>query len=57
MNSTDLKQRTKNFAKRVLKVVDEILEERLVKPLLEEANELVAIMTTSRKTACKGRTR
>ena len=115
MTSEELKQRTKDFAKRVLKVVDAlpnsikgraignqlvrsgtsvaanyraacrgrskaefsaklgtvveeadesalwleliiedgILEESLVKSLLDEANEIVAIMAASRKTACK----
>ena len=115
MTSEELKQRTKDFAKRVLKVVDalpntikgraignqlvrsgtstaanyraacrgrskaefaaklgtvieeadesalwleliiedRILKAQLVQPLLDEANEIVAIMTASRKTACK----
>jgi len=42
MDAGELKERTKRFAVRVLAVVD---------ALLEEANEIVSIMTASRKTA------
>ena len=34
-------------------IEDRILKAQLVQPLLDEANEIVAIMTASRKTACK----
>jgi len=42
MENRDLKNRTKKFALRIL---------NLVHPLWDEANQLVAIMTKSRKTA------
>lgn len=45
MTEDDLKKRTKQFALRILKLV--------VQPLWTEADEIVAIMTSSRKSAAK----
>ena len=68
MTEDDLKKPTKRFALRVLKLVaalsrtiagleltieGELLKKELVKPLWSEANDLVAIMTSSRKLASR----
>jgi hypothetical protein len=54
MKADELKDRTKQFALRVLKLVAALpktIEGRAIDPLLAEANELVAIMATSRRSA------
>ena len=51
MNETDLKQRTKAFALRIMELIidGELLKKPLVESLLTEASELTAIMVASQK--------
>jgi hypothetical protein len=69
MTTAQLKARTKEFALRVIRLVDAlpntvkgraianqiIRSEKQVAPLLKEAGELVAIMASSRKSAVANR--
>ena len=53
MNENELKTGTKQFALRVMRLVRALLRtaEGQVEPLRQEAHEITAILTTSRKTA------
>jgi len=57
MNSEELKARTKQFALRVMIIEGELLPERRVSALLEEANALTAIFTAGVRTSQHGRDR
>jgi len=51
MDDKELKQRTKDFAHKCVKLTFELPKKELVFPLLDEANELTSIFYASRKTA------
>ena len=51
MGQKDLKERTKSFALRVIKVETKLVDEQRLQALMNEADEIIAITVSSIKTA------